>query len=291
MARCVVIATWEFGLEGVKTAMNQLKNGETAINAVELGIMAVESLGIRSVGISGLPNTDGEVELDASIMSDDGRAGGVAAVKGVEHPISLARKVMELTPHVLLVGDGARKFAKALGMRVDAKPSEQAIKQWAAAKEEAMKATREAPDPWYWAQVSHDTVGMVAMDTNGNLAAGASTSGLAYKMPGRVGDTPIIGAGVYARSGYGAAAATGVGEIAIRNALTYRAVTLMKDLPAKDALDEALKEVRLREPRSKEISLVGIDHMGNWGAATLREQFPFALWDGQEPLLLRAFPP
>ena len=291
MTNPLAIATWDFGLEAVKTAAEELRKGKPAIDALEAGIRTVESLGIRSVGMSGLPNTNGEVELDASIMTDDGRAGGVAAVKGVEHPITLARRVMELTPHVLLVGEGARKFAKALGMPTDTKPSEQAIKQWQETREQAMKAPRAAPDPWFWAQVSHDTVGMVVLDESGNLVAGASTSGLAFKMPGRVGDSPIVCACVYARKGYGAVAATGIGEIAIRNALAYRAVILMKQFPAKDALDEALKEVRLREPESKEISIIGVDYMGNWGASTLRGQFPFAIWDGEAPRLLRAYAP
>ncbi len=287
MQKSIALATWNFGLEAVRTAVPILSKKGLAVDAVEEGIKAVESLGIRSVGMSGLPNADGKVELDASIMTGDRRGGGVAAVTGVAHPISLARKVMELTPHVLLVGDGALKFAKALGFDTSATPSPSSLEEWQKAKSLALKSPQSPPSPWYWA--NHDTVGMVTLDSLGNLCAGASTSGLAYKMPGRVGDSPILGSGVYAVNGLGAAAATGIGEIAMRFALAHEVVTLMRFLPAKDALDEALRNVRKEEPGSKEISLVAVDAKGNWGASTLRGEFPYAVWDGNEIKLLKAY--
>jgi len=292
MAKPVAVATWNFGLEGVKVASSVLKVNGSALDAVEQGIRAVESMGLRSVGISGLPNTEGVVELDASIMNGDKRAGAVAAVTGVTHPISLARKVMELTPHVLIVGDGARKFAKALGWDTEAKPPESTMEEWKKMRESALSSMPRPPDPWYWANPqNHDTVGLVAMDSAGHVAAGASTSGLAYKMPGRVGDTPLPGSGTYADDELGAAAATGIGEIAIRFALAHRAVELMADMPAVDAAEEALREIRRQEPQSTEISLVVIDSRGNWGGATLRGKFQYAAWDGDEARLLEVLSP
>jgi len=292
MAKPVAVATWNFGLEGVKVASSVLKVNGSALDAVEQGIRAVESMGLRSVGISGLPNTEGVVELDASIMNGDKKAGAVAAVTGVTHPISLARKVMELTPHVLIVGDGARKFAKALGWDTEAKPPESTMEEWKKMRESALSSMPRPPDPWYWANPqNHDTVGLVAMDSAGHVAAGASTSGLAYKMPGRVGDTPLPGSGTYADDELGAAAATGIGEIAIRFALAHRAVELMADMPAVDAAEEALREIRRQEPQSTEISLVVIDSRGNWGGATLRGKFQYAAWDGDEARLLEVLSP
>lgn len=284
----LAVATWPFGLEGVRRASEVLSSKGPALDAVEEGIRAVESLGIRSVGLSGLPNAEGKVELDAAIVDGSGRCGAVASVQGVEHPISLARKVMELTPHALIVGEGAEKFARAVGMWREARISEASRTEWEKASKE-LKQDAQPPSPWYWARAYeslndlHDTVGLVAQDIDGDLAAGASTSGLAFKMPGRVGDSPLVGAGVFARNHRGAAAATGIGEIAIRHALAALAVQLMETLPAQDALEEALLQVRRQEGKeSLEISLVGIDGKGNYGAATLRKSFPYAVWDGHD---------
>src|SRR5574337_484832 len=229
------------GRVGIEEAMRVLRDGGSAVDAVEAGIRLVESNpDDHTVGYSGLPNLVGEVELDASVM--DGltlRAGAVGAVKRYEHAISLARKVMEELPHVMLVGEGAERFAKEMGFPERNLLTPKAETIWREVFEGGVpsvytermeyldsirKFARLAADP----ERPNETVNFIAVDANGNLAAGVSTSGWAWKYPGRVGDSPVIGAGNYADNRYGAAACTGRGEMAMRLCTAHSVVTYLK---------------------------------------------------------------
>jgi beta-aspartyl-peptidase (threonine type) len=233
----IVVASTN-GSVGIKEAMRVLKAGGSAVDAVEAGIRLVEANPEdHTVGYSGYPNLLGEVELDASIM-DGGNlgAGAVGAMQGYKHPISVARKVMENLPHVFLVGQGAERFAAEMGFERCDLLTQEAREVWERRLRADMPANalgRLAKEPglWKWVEVATDperaggTVNFIALDSRRNICAGASTSGWAWKYPGRLGDSPVIGAGVYADSRYGAAACTGMGEMAIR-AGTARSMVL-----------------------------------------------------------------
>jgi N4-(beta-N-acetylglucosaminyl)-L-asparaginase len=216
----VVVSTWDFGLASNQEAYARLREGDDVLDAVQHGVMRAEAdPEITSVGLGGYPNRDGVVELDAALM--DGRtlaAGAVAGLRGIEHPVAVARKVMEKTPHVLLVGDGARRFALEHGFEEENLLTEQARAAW-----EEHRAKQGPP-----AGGSHDTIGMVALRPDGRMAAACTTSGLAWKLPGRVGDSPLIGHGLYCDEQAGGAAATGIGEEVMRVCGSYQVVEFMR---------------------------------------------------------------
>ncbi len=226
------------GRIGVQEAMRVLKAGGSVIDAVEAGIRLVEAdPDNHTVGYGGYPNLLGQVELDASIMEGRGRtAGAVGALRGYRHPISVARRVMENLPHVFLVGLGAERFAKEMGFEREDLLTEPARQLWekrmaTEMSEQALARLADQPQLWQHAQLTADperpqgTVNLVAQDEQGRICVGASTSGWALKYPGRLGDSPVIGAGIYADDRYGAAACTGMGEMAIRTS-TARSVVL-----------------------------------------------------------------
>ena len=218
----VVLSTWNFGLQANAEAWKILSNEGRALDAVEAGAKVPErDASETSVGLGGLPDRDGHVTLDACIMDENGRCGSVACLEHIVHAISVARLVMEKTPHVMLVGDGALQFALANGFKKQnllTKASEKAWKEWT--KSSAYKPIINVEN--------HDTIGIIALDTQGNLSGACTTSGLAYKMHGRVGDSPIIGAGLYVDNEVGAATATGVGEEVIRIVGCHLVVELMR---------------------------------------------------------------
>ena len=242
----MIIVSTSNGIVGIREAMRVLKDGGSAVDAVETGIRRVEANpDDHTVGYGGYPNLLGQVEVDAGIM--DGRdltSGAVGAVQNVEHPISVARKVMELLPHVLLVGRGAERFAADLsGTGIDPMQrellTEDARQVWEerlrrVMPEEAFCQLPDLPDLYRWVEMATDperakgTVNFLAQDAQGNLCAGASTSGWAWKYPGRIGDSPIIGAGLYADNRYGAVACTGMGEMAIRAGTALSTVHYLK---------------------------------------------------------------
>ncbi|MEM2673182.1 MAG: N(4)-(beta-N-acetylglucosaminyl)-L-asparaginase [Candidatus Bathyarchaeia archaeon] len=295
LVKPAIIATWSFGIKAAEAGMRILKAGGSALDAVEEAVKTIENdLSNRSVGLGGYPNMLGEVELDASIM--DGltlRAGAVAAVKNVKNPISLARKVMELTPHVMLVGEGACMFARILGLesRIPLQPESE--KAWREYIERVMRLRSERGTLDFWAKYfhemkTHDTVGVVAIDKHGNIAAGCSTSGLAFKMPGRVGDSPIIGAGIYADNLAGGVSATGLGENIMRFC-TARAVVeyMYRGLTAQEAADSTMRFILNRDKSAKHIAVVALDAKGRPGASTTDEKFEYAFMtaDMDEPEL------
>lgn len=236
----IVVASTN-GRVGIQAAVDVLRQGGSAVDAVEAGIRLVEdNPNDHTVGYGGYPNILGEVELDASIM--DGRtltSGAVAALKGYREAISIARKVMETLPHVLLAGEGAARFAAEMGFTPQPLLTQEAEAVWRKRLESDMPADTFAqlqhlPDLHKWVTLATDperargTVNFIAQDGEGNIAVGVSTSGWAWKYPGRVGDSPIIGAGNYADNRYGAAACTGMGEMAIRAVTAHSIVMYMK---------------------------------------------------------------
>ena len=269
------------GRVGITEAMRVLRHGGSALDAVEAGARLVESdPEDNSVGFSGLPNLLGEVELDASVM--DGltlRAGAVGAVRNYEHAISLARKVMEELPHVMLVGGGAERFAKEMGFSERNLLTPEAEKVWREIFQGGMpsvyrerttyleslrKFARLAADP----ERPNETVNFIAMDRQANLAAGVSTSGWAWKYPGRLGDSPVIGAGNYADNRYGAAACTGRGEMAMRLCTAHSVVMYLKmRMTLAEAGTQATQDLAsLVDPYFGRVSIIAVDARGNHAA-------------------------
>lgn len=278
----VIVATWKFGKEACEVGWEILAASGCALDAVEKGANAVEeNPDVNSVGYGGLPNSDGVVELDAAIM--DGAthsAGSVAAITGIRKPISVARRVMEKTPHVMLAGQNARRFALQNGFPDADLLTPESRRRW-----QAWRTTMAAPDVAHFpnSDLSHDTVGVVALDANGNLAAGCTTSGLAWKLPGRVGDSPIVGSGLYVDNRFGAAAATGNGDEMMKVCLSYRVVAGMeRGLSPQEACEEAIRYLLVLRPghQGRGAACIAVGKDGSVGQAATREGFhaPDRLW-------------
>lgn len=270
----LVLSTWNHGLPANAAALEKLKSGGTIIDAVERGVRVTESdLENLSVGLQGLPDREGITTLDASIMSGDGSCGSVAFVRQVKHPITLARRVMEKTPHVMLVGEGARQFAIAEGFPIEKEElspkAEEAYKKWKETSQYKPIINIE----------NHDTIGMIGMDAEGNMAGSCTTSGLAYKMHGRVGDSPIIGAGLYVDNEVGAATATGLGESIIRICGSFLIVELMRQgRTPQEACEEAVKRLISKNKNIKDIQagFLAMNKEGEVGAYAVHPGFNFA---------------
>jgi len=291
----------DFGVKAVEAARRVLEEGGSALDAVEAGVRVVElDPSVRSVGLNGLPNWLGEVELDAGIMDGDTlRACGVAAVKRVRNPISLARRCMELLPHVLIAGDSATRLAEWLGLELA--PSSRAPPE-ALVERERLRARVEAGEGdalLYYrrlfrvaSRVWHDTIGVVAVDSRGSVAAGTSTSGVAFKLPGRVADSAVVGAGFYADSRWGAAVCTGVGEVALRVSAAFRAVLLLSQgLAPQEAAErviEAAAEVARLDGDAYRLGVV-VASKREVGAAALNWRgFKLVYWQGGEVVVEEA---
>lgn len=275
LGRPSAIATWPFGQIATRAASAVLATGGSALDAVERGVNAVElDPAVTSVGYGGMPNASGEVELDAMIM--DGRtlgAGAVAALRRIATPVSVARRVMERSRHTFLAGEGALAFARAQGF--------EARELLTAAARERFETWRQERDAAAVEGVGteHDTVGLVALDASGSLAAACSTSGLRFKAPGRVGDSPLIGAGAYCDDEIGGAAATGDGDVMMRFALSYAVVERMRGGLEPQAACEAALCRMLERGVPAEAALIALDRLGRFGAAVIgRDAFPFAVW-------------
>jgi L-asparaginase/N4-(beta-N-acetylglucosaminyl)-L-asparaginase len=266
-----VIATWVFGRKGTVAAGKVLTEGGNSLDAVEKGINVVElDPEIDSVGYGGLPNAEGIVELDAMIMHGPAhRAGAVASVRDIATPISVARKLMEEPRPTLLVGPGARTFAVQKGFQPQDLLTPHAKKKW----EDWLHKQKESPK-------SHDTIGMVAVDAKGDITVGCSTSGLPFKRPGRVGDSPIIGAGAYCDNDVGGAAATGNGDVMLRYCLTFMAVEFMRQgASPQKACEGALHRI-VAKNQITDASVVALNKRGEFGAAKIgRPDFPHAVWN------------
>jgi len=282
----MIIVASSNGRVGISAAVEVLRNGGSAIDAVEAGIRLVESNpDDDTVGLGGIPNLLGQVELDASIM--DGRtlaAGAVAAVQGYEHPISIARKVMEELPHVLLAGSGAERFAAEMGFQRRELLTEKSREVWEerlrqAIPEAVLANLEEEPDLRQWVERvrksrrAGGTVNFLAQDADGDICAGVSTSGQGWKYPGRVGDSPLIGAGNYADNRYGAAACTGLGEMAILTGTARSVVLYLKmGLSLEEAGREAMEDLHdLTAPYLGKMNIVALDKHGRHAAFSNRE--------------------
>lgn len=276
----IVLSTWRFGIEANQEAWKVLNNNGTALNAVEQGVKIVEAdPNERSVGYGGRPDRDGKVTLDACIMDSEANIGSVAGLENIKHPISVARKVMEDTPHVMLVGDGALQFALDKGFKKEDLLTDVSEKEW----KEWLKDTN------YQLPINienHDTIGMIALDEHGNLSGACTTSGMAYKMHGRVGDSPIIGAGLYVDNEIGAATATGHGEEVIRIAGSHLVVELMRQGNSpEEACKEAVRRIiKLTKARKKDlkniqVGFIAINKQGEYGSYCIHPGFNFAVHD------------
>lgn len=275
----IVISTWKFGVEANTAAWKILSTNGRALDAVEAGVKIPEAdPKERSVGLGGRPDRDGRVTLDACIMDDYSNIGSVACLEYIVHPISVARLVMEKTPHVMLVGEGALQFALAQGFKKEnllTPDSEAEWKEWLKKSEYKPKANIE----------NHDTIGMIALDMNGNLSGACTTSGMAFKMHGRVGDSPIIGAGLFVDNEVGAATATGHGEEVIRIAGCHTVVELMRQgYSPEDACKKAVERIiasakkRNKPLNELQIGFIAINKKGEHGAYCLQKGFNYAVY-------------
>jgi isoaspartyl peptidase/L-asparaginase-like protein (Ntn-hydrolase superfamily) len=280
----VVISTWNFGLAANVAAWKVLSQGGRALDAVEAGAKVPEAdPNETSVGLGGLPDREGKVTLDACIMDEAGNCGSVAFLQHIVHPISVARLVMEKTPHVMLVGDGALQFALANGFKKTkllTKSSEKAWKQWLRKADYKPVVNIE----------NHDTIGILAMDKSGDLSGACTTSGMAYKMHGRVGDSPIIGAGLFVDNEIGAATATGVGEEVIKIVGCHLVVELMRQGHGpEDACRLAVERIVQKNPtRSKDLQVgfLALNKKGQYGAYCLQKGFNYAVYNATGNQLL-----
>jgi N4-(beta-N-acetylglucosaminyl)-L-asparaginase len=274
-AEPLVISTWDHGIAANAAALKTLASGGSVVDAVEHGVMVTEADPTNlSVGLSGLPDRDGIVTLDACIMAGDGRAGSACFLQGIKHPVSLARMVMDTTPHVMIVGAGAERFARENGMKQLpndlSKAARKAWQEWV--KEKNYKPVINIEN--------HDTIGLLARDSRGRMAGACTTSGLAYKIHGRVGDSPIIGAGLFVDDEVGGATCTGLGESVIRTSASTVAVERMRyGATPQEACEEAIRRIVKKHPNWKEfqVGILAVDKDGRHGAYALQKGFTYAL--------------
>ena len=278
----LVISTWIHGIEANAAAWTVLQNGGKAVDAAEGGVRVTEADPTgQSVGIGGLPDRDGNVTLDACIMDHNGNAGAVCYLKEIMHPISVARKVMDDTPHVMLAGDGALRFALENGFErtnLLTPESEAAWRKWLETAEYNPIINVE----------NHDTIGLIAMDFDGDLSGACTTSGLAYKMAGRVGDSPIIGAGLFVDNEVGAATATGLGELVMKTLGSFLIVELMRQgATPQEACEEGIRRIAAKNDVSNmQVGYLAVNKAGEIGAFAIHPGFNYALHkDGENRMV------
>jgi len=267
-----VIATWEPNIKATEVAWKIIEAGGKAIDAVEQGVRVPEAdPEDMSVGYGGRPDRDGNVTLDACIMDETGNCGSVCFLQNIKHPISVARKVMDKTPHVILAGEGALQFALSEGFKKEnllTKESTEEWKEWL--KEEKYKPIINIEN--------HDTIGMLALDKNGDLSGACTTSGLAYKLHGRVGDSPIIGAGLFVDNEIGAATATGMGEAVLKSLGSFLVVELMRQgRTPQEACEEAvMRIVKKQKYQNIQIGYLAMNKKGEVGSYCIQPGFNYA---------------
>jgi N4-(beta-N-acetylglucosaminyl)-L-asparaginase len=322
--RPVVISTWDTGLAANKGAWEVLSRNGAALDAVEAGVKVTESSMNCCVGLGANPDRDGYVTLDASIMDHQWNCGSVGFIERIKHPISVARRVMEKTPHVMLVGVGAQEFAVAEGFPLEpaglSEDAKKSYEQWLKKSEykpvinienskgdhsvvpgnggpggvaEAARAeggasgvAMAAPARLANGDWNHDTIGMVAMDAAGNLSGSCTTSGMGFKMRGRLGDSPIIGAGLFVDNEVGAVTATGQGEDVIRICGSHAVVELMRQglSPEQACKTTVEKIIRIKGEKAKDIQVafIALNKKGETGAYAIQKGFSYALKNGEE---------
>ena len=294
----IVVSTWDSGMAVNAAAWKILFDNGRALDAVEAGANSIEDTIDCCVGLGGYPDRDGIVTLDACIMDERSNCGAVAALEQIKHPISVARRVMELTPHVLLAGKGAQEFALQNGFPLqpaELSPSaKNAYKNWLQKSEYKPQINIEnrkgngpfAPHFFEDGSPNHDTMGLVAMDASGNLSGGVTTSGMAFKVHGRVGDSPIIGAGLYVDNEVGAATSSGVGEEVIRICGTHLVVEFMRQgYSPRAACKKACQRIVNRDPekaKTLQVGFLALAKNGNHGAFSIQKGFVYSLKTGTE---------
>ena len=294
----IVVSTWDSGMKVNAAAWEILGKGGAALDAVEAGAMFMEDQIDCCVGLGGYPDRDGIVTLDACIMDHHANCGAVAGLEQIKHPVSVARKVMENTPHVLLVGDGAQQFALESGFKKESKElspdATRAYKNWLEhAKyqpviniENRKSSGPFAPTFFDDGRPNHDTMGLVALDQSGNLSGAVTTSGMAFKIHGRVGDSPIIGAGLFVDNEVGAATSSGVGEEVIRICGTHLVVEFMRQGLSPEAACRKACERIVNRDRAKaktlQVGFLALDKKGNHGAYAIQKGFVYSVKSGTE---------
>ena len=272
----LVISTWIHGMEANAGAWSVLKNGGAALDAVQKGVAVTESdMNNRSVGLAGRPDRDGHVTLDACIMDHDSRCGSVAFLEDIQHPIDVARAIMDKTPHVMLVGEGAKKWALENGFskvdfEVPIPEVQKDYENWLIKSEYKTGVNVE----------NHDTIGMLALDASGRMAGACTTSGMAYKIRGRVGDSPIIGAGLFIDGEVGGATATGVGEAMIRTAGASAVVESMRrGASPEEACYDIVQRILKKHPgvEGMQVGFLAMNMQGEYGGYSVYNGFNYAL--------------
>jgi isoaspartyl peptidase/L-asparaginase-like protein (Ntn-hydrolase superfamily) len=276
----IVVATWD-NRKATRKGMELILKGGTALDAVEAGARVPEANPEdMSVGYGGLPDRDGNVTLDACIMDEFGKAGSVTFLQNIKHPISVARKVLEETPHVMLSGMGAQQFALSQGFKMENLLTDTARKEW----EKWVEDNNYNP-------INHDTISILAIDENGKLCGACSTSGLAFKMHGRVGDSPVIGAGMYVDNEIGGACATGAGELVLETLGSFLVVELMRQgMAPNQACEEAVNRILKKYPElkkgGKQVGYAALNINGEVGGYSIDKGYSIAVSEKEKDYLL-----
>lgn len=275
----IVISTWPHGMDANSESIRVLNSGGSVVDAVEKGVMIPEAdPENQSVGLGGFPDRDGHVTLDASIMGPDGNAGAVCFLEDIIHPISVARIVMDKTPHVMLSGVGALQFAMENGFKREnllTPEMKKVWEKWAKDKNYDPKINWEKEPNKY-----HDTIGLLAIDENGDIAGACTTSGMAGKIRGRVGDSPIIGAGLFVDNEIGAATATGMGELVMKTLGSFLVVEFMRNgMNPQQACEKAVLRIvkKVKGFEKFQIGFIALNKQGETGAYSLQPGFNYAL--------------
>lgn len=300
----VMISTWHAGEQVNEVGWKTLSTNGKATDAIEAAGNYMETIIDCCVGLGGYPDRDGIVTLDAGIMEGGGQCGAVAGLERIKHPISVARKLMEETPHVLLVGDGAQKFALQNGFNLESgklsSESEDAYREWLKKSEYKPRINIEnkrangpfAPIYFDDGRLNHDTMGMIALDSSGKITVGVTTSGMAFKMHGRVGDSPVIGAGLFADDEVGAATSSGLGEEVIRMCGTHLVVEFMRQgSTPQQACKKAVHRIIKNDPvkaKTLQVGFIALDKKGRYGAYAIQKGFVFAVKTATENKVLES---
>ncbi|MEN8115433.1 MAG: N(4)-(beta-N-acetylglucosaminyl)-L-asparaginase [Bacteroidota bacterium] len=276
----IVISTWNHGMPANAAAWEILSKGGHSLDAVEAGVRVPEAdPNVITVGNGGIPDAAGDVTLDACIMDEKGRAGSVTYLEHIKHPISVARLVMEKTPHVMLSGEGALKFALDNGFKKEKLITKERKKAWKKWKKE-QKEFNAKINIENVTEDNHDTIGMLALDKDGRISGACTTSGMGYKLPGRVGDSPIIGAGLFVDGDVGGATATGSGELVMKTLGTFLVVELMRNgMSPSRACEEAVKRIAKKIPdyENHQVGFIALNTKGEYGSFCIQPGFNFAV--------------
>ncbi len=270
----LVLSTWDAGIPANAAAWKAMLDGGNALDMAEKGVNDTEAeLSNSTVGLGGCPDRDGHTTLDACIMDSAGNAGSVMFLEHIKHPASVARKIMEKTPHVILVGEGAYQFALAEGFKHDDYVSADSQKAW----QDWLKTSQYKP---IINIENHDTIGLLAMDASGDLAGACTTSGMAFKMHGRVGDSPVIGAGLYVDNEIGAATSSGLGEAVIRTCGSFLVVEMMRQgATPQQACEEAINRIKIKHTNFEDfqVGYLAVNKAGEIGAFAIHPGFTYSL--------------